>query len=644
MCDATADNLELLDALMEASETGDTESLNAFNEYYTDKDFPSEILNINVAGNSALVTAARHGHRKVVKWMLSHGADCEARGSCEFDGDTLENVPALWAASAAGHFTIVQTLVMEGANVNARTKTNSTPLRAACFDGHSSIVSYLLKRGADPEIANRYGHTCLMIACYKGHKKCVDLLLKQDIDINKRSNKGTTALHDAAESNNVEIFRTLFRKGAKFLTNELGVSPLITAALGGHEAIVGYFGCGEFIKDTHVSNSVTKAKIAEAVELLGCYFVDKSREFAKGVEHWIWANMIRGTDPIEIAEPEEAYENFTELNTAESLRSSLADRHRIKMNSLLIRERVLGRSHPEVSFFIRYRGAVYADAGSYERCITLWKYALEMQISTSNKPVCQHILSSLHSFVDLFSVMEAKNSPPTMENLFFVWEYLMQRFSEINNQFINTMTREEIEEREKHFSHLRCIVLLVLSKMTKKLADNTCEKRNSVMSDLRRLILINDERNQLLIHLACQDFSAQMPDKHCRTRKNTSSFPNAAVVETLIKAGSPVDDATGFGDRPITLAARHGCLKTIDVLIKYGAHIDFTNGEGKNIFNILVLTVSRTDRLKLVNRFYPLHLKCLAARAVSRISNDVKIPYYLESYVSAHKHSDYCDN
>ena len=77
------------------------------------------------------------------------------------------------------------------------------------------------------------------------------MLLKQDIDINKRSNKGkcdykiqiekclgTTALHDAAESNNVEIFRTLFRKGAKSLTNELGVSPLITAALGGHEAIV----------------------------------------------------------------------------------------------------------------------------------------------------------------------------------------------------------------------------------------------------------------------------------------------------------------------------------------------------------------------------------------------------------------------
>merc|ERR1711893_128812 len=127
--------------------------------------------------------------------------------------------------------------------------------------------------------------------------------------------------------------------------------------------------------------------------------------------------------------------------------------------------------------------------------------------------------------------------------------------------------------------------------MMKRLSENnSCEQRKAVMSDLRRLVFINDEKNQLLIHLACQDFSDQMPDKHCRSRKNSTSFPNAAVVETLIKAGSPVDEATGSGDRPITLAAKYGCLKTIDVLLKNGAHISFTNGEGNNIFTILRLT------------------------------------------------------
>lgn len=47
--------------------------------------------------------------------------------------------------------------------------------------------------------------------------------------------------------------------------------------------------------------------------------------------------------------------------------------------SLMIRERVLGPAHPDTSYYIRYRGAVYADAGQFDRCITLWLYALNMQ-------------------------------------------------------------------------------------------------------------------------------------------------------------------------------------------------------------------------------------------------------------------------
>lgn len=34
-----------------------------------------------------------------------------------------------------GHLNIVKLLIKHGANVNHRTKSQSTPLRAACFDG-----------------------------------------------------------------------------------------------------------------------------------------------------------------------------------------------------------------------------------------------------------------------------------------------------------------------------------------------------------------------------------------------------------------------------------------------------------------------------------------------------------------------------
>ena len=42
------------------------------------------------------------------------------------------------------------------------------------------------------------------------------------------------------------------------------------------------------------------------------------------------------------------------------------------LQALLVRERILGPAHPDTSYYIRYRGAVYADMGHFERCITLW--------------------------------------------------------------------------------------------------------------------------------------------------------------------------------------------------------------------------------------------------------------------------------
>ena len=49
----------------------------------------------------------------------------------------------------------------------------------------------------------------------------------------------------------------------------------------------------------------------------------------------------------------------------------------------------------------RYRGAVYADMGHFERCITLWMYALDMQ-QKMLEPLSPMTQSSLLSFAELF--------------------------------------------------------------------------------------------------------------------------------------------------------------------------------------------------------------------------------------------------
>lgn len=66
-----------------------------------------------------------------------------------------------------------------------------------------------------------------------------------------------------------------------------------------------------------------------------------------------------------------------------------------------------GPAHPDTSYYIRYRGAVYADAGKFSRSISLWSYALEMQ-QTMLEPLNPMTQSSLFSFTELFSFMMDK--------------------------------------------------------------------------------------------------------------------------------------------------------------------------------------------------------------------------------------------
>ena len=104
-----------------------------------------------------------------------------------------------------------------------------------------------------------------------------------------------------------------------------------------------------------------------------------------------------------------------------------------------------------------------------------------------------------------FSVMELKSRPPSFVDLYFVWRHILTRFAAVQRA-PPKVTDDEREDAEKHFAHLRCILLLILAKMLKLRKNNEWQdNRESVIQDLRRLVHINDEKNQLLIHMACQE-------------------------------------------------------------------------------------------------------------------------------------------
>ena len=61
-----------------------------------------------------------------------------------------------------------------------------------------------------------------MIACYKGHYNIAKYLLSLNADVNRKSSKGNTALHDCAESGNLDILKLLIKHGAKMDTDAYG--------------------------------------------------------------------------------------------------------------------------------------------------------------------------------------------------------------------------------------------------------------------------------------------------------------------------------------------------------------------------------------------------------------------------------------
>jgi len=105
-----------------------------------------------------------------------------------------------------------------------------------------------------------------------------------------------------------------------------------------------------------------------------------------------------------LASPIAAYENTVEVSNLNQLEEIISDPDGMRMQALLVRERILGPAHPDTSYYIRYRGAVYADMGHFERCITLWMYALDMQ-QKMLEPLSPMTQSSLLSFAELFSYM-----------------------------------------------------------------------------------------------------------------------------------------------------------------------------------------------------------------------------------------------
>ena len=344
-----------------------------------------------------LIIASRKGLVNVVTFLIEHGAkldlqDKEGRTALhhavEFDrgGDSCD---------------VLSCLIRNGADVNARTNDNSTPLMIASKKGHLNEVNFLVEHGANMGLQDKNGeralhyavgscdilgclirnganvNTCahdnstpLMKASLKGHMNAVILLVECGANMDQQDQNGDTALHYAVHAfgfNSSKVTLKLLSLGASQLYNNKGLTPLLAAS---NKCVI------SVVEDLITRPECTKEQRIDALELLGAslatenIYVNSLEHVRKGFEYMKRGMEERFADPLhpllkQSMEPVEAYQNRKESQSIEELARIEHNRFAIIMESLIIRERILGTNNVELLGPIRmvafYNGTVRTE-------------------------------------------------------------------------------------------------------------------------------------------------------------------------------------------------------------------------------------------------------------------------------------------
>ena len=183
-------------------------------------------------GDTPLHQAALSGGPGSVRELLDQGADIHARAEMQF-GETALTVgdwtPLHVAAWLNPDPAVAALLLDRGAQIDARTTRDYTPLHGAARYNQFPVVILLVERGADVNATTGSGASPLQYAAANEDPDVAALLLGLGVDVNHRSNSNSTPLHTAAANGSPEVVILLLERGAESdinAENERGTTPL----------------------------------------------------------------------------------------------------------------------------------------------------------------------------------------------------------------------------------------------------------------------------------------------------------------------------------------------------------------------------------------------------------------------------------
>jgi len=154
-----------------------------------------DVNSINSKNQTPLHLACKYQHLKIVKTLLENGANPNFEDN--------ENNTTLYIAICAGNVDIVKLLLSYGADVN-NGENSKIPIHRAIEQNMIEILSELIKNGADVNAESLDQFTPLVRAVMKGHLQCAEILIDHNSNLEQKVESSQTLLHLVAKHGKVD--------------------------------------------------------------------------------------------------------------------------------------------------------------------------------------------------------------------------------------------------------------------------------------------------------------------------------------------------------------------------------------------------------------------------------------------------------